>query len=37
MRMPFSKKNVDLEPETGNEPRDSNVIERKLGLSKIGT
>lgn len=36
MRLPWIKKNVDLEPKTGDEPHDSNFIERKLGLSKMG-
>lgn len=36
MRLPWVKKNVDLEPKTGDEPHDSNFIEKKLGLSKKG-
>lgn len=36
MRLPSIKKNVDLEPKTGDEPHDSNFIETKLGLSKKG-
>ncbi|WVQ96859.1 hypothetical protein IAU59_003966 [Kwoniella sp. CBS 9459] len=36
MRLPWSKKNVDLEPTTGEDPKDSNVLERKMGLSKKG-
>ncbi|WVO19205.1 uncharacterized protein IAS62_000483 [Cryptococcus decagattii] len=36
MRLPWIKKNVDLEPKTGDEPHDSNFIEKKLGLSKMG-
>ncbi|WWD18375.1 hypothetical protein CI109_102825 [Kwoniella shandongensis] len=36
MRLPWSKKNIDLEPKTGNQPKDSNFIERKIGLSKKG-
>lgn len=36
MRLPWIKKNVDLEPKTGDEPHDSNFIEKKLGLSKKG-
>ncbi|ODN74417.1 hypothetical protein, variant [Cryptococcus amylolentus CBS 6039] len=36
MRFPWSKKDVDLEPTTGEHPKDSNIIEKKLGLSKKG-
>lgn len=36
MKLPWIKKNVDLEPKTGDEPHDSNFIEKKLGLSKKG-
>ncbi|WRT67676.1 uncharacterized protein IL334_004648 [Kwoniella shivajii] len=36
MRLPWSKKNADLEPTTGEYPKDSNIIEKKLGLSKKG-
>ncbi|WWC95989.1 hypothetical protein V866_002856 [Kwoniella sp. B9012] len=36
MRLPWMKKEVDLEPTTGEDPKDSNVLERKMGLSKKG-
>lgn len=37
MKVPWSKKNVDLEPKTGNQAKDETAIEKKLGLSKVGT
>jgi len=36
MRMTWSRK-VDLEPQTGNEAVENNVVEQKLGVGKIGT
>lgn len=36
MRLPWMKKNADLEPKTEDEPHDSNFIEKKPGLSKMG-
>ncbi|WVQ80539.1 hypothetical protein IAT38_002644 [Cryptococcus sp. DSM 104549] len=36
MRMPWSKKPVDLEPTKGDQATDSNFIEKKLGMSKKG-
>ncbi|ORY31398.1 phospholipid transporter [Naematelia encephala] len=36
MKFPWSGK-VQLEPTTGENAKDSNVIERKIGLSKVGT
>lgn len=39
MRLPWSKgdKKVDLEPTTGNDVVDETAIEKKLGLSSVGT
>jgi hypothetical protein len=38
MKLPWSKgKDIDLEPTTGNDARDETVIEKKLGLSSVGT
>ncbi|ORX40191.1 phospholipid transporter [Kockovaella imperatae] len=38
MRLPWSRKEVDLEPTTGdNAAQEVTVVERKLGLGKVGT
>ena len=37
MKLPWWKKEVDLEPKTGDQAKDENAIEKKLGLSKVGT
>ncbi|GFZ45318.1 Probable metabolite transport protein [Saitozyma sp. JCM 24511] len=39
MKMPWSKKiqEINLEPSTGDDATANNVVERKLGLGKIGT
>lgn len=37
MKLPWSGKRVDLEPKTGDRAQDETAIERKLGLSKVGT
>jgi len=36
MVLGFGKKR-DLEPKTGDHPVENNVVERKLGLGKVGT
>jgi hypothetical protein len=39
MKLPWSKsdKKLDLEPTTGNDAVDETAIEKKLGLSSVGT
>jgi hypothetical protein len=38
MKLPWSKdKKLDLEPTTGNDATDENALERKVGLSSVGT
>ena len=38
MKLPWSKgKKLDLEPSTGNDATDETAIEKKLGLSSVGT
>lgn len=37
MKLPWSGKKVDLEPRTGDNAKDETAVERKLGLSKVGT
>ena len=39
MKLPWSKgdKKLDLEPTTGNDATDETAIEKKLGLSSVGT
>jgi len=39
MKLPWSKgdKKLDLEPTTGNDSTDETAIEKKLGMSSVGT
>lgn len=37
MRVPFSKKEIELEPHTGEDVQEVTAIEKKLGISKVGT
>jgi hypothetical protein len=39
MRLPWSKpvEEINLEPSTGDDAMANNVVERKLGLGRIGT
>jgi hypothetical protein len=39
MKLPWSKgdKKLDLEPTTGNDSNDETAIEKKLGMSSVGT